>query len=220
MSSFVRNLQGQEYLTRLDHSDFSYRHYFRMFYNAGVLLLRCLCVSCIVIWTFTGVSVMTYYPDFHVNDEYIHLLARLKKKKKNLVLSWFKLFWFYLCWHKQCGWLEKKHWIQFELSVTNLLPFERMCVSVCVCMWAREREREYGFLKYLTWMPWKWTSPCWKGLWPYVNKISVSVRAPRKKCQVSWLFSEDCGLTSYGSGWCRDTTAVSVQCLWLEEGGC
>lgn len=25
---------------------------------------------------------MTYYPDFHVNDEYIHLLARLKKKKK------------------------------------------------------------------------------------------------------------------------------------------
>ena len=143
MSSFIRNLQGQEYLTGLDHSDFSYQHYFRIFYNAGVLLIRCLRVPCIVILTFTGVLVMTYYPDSHVNDVYSHLLARLKKKrKKNLVLSWFKLFRFYLSWHKQCGRLEKKHWIQFELSVTNLLSFQHMYVSMCIRASERERERE------------------------------------------------------------------------------
>ena len=63
MSPFIRHLQGQEYLTRLDHSDFSHQHYFRMFYNAGVLLVKCLHVPCVVVLTFTGVLVMTYYPD-------------------------------------------------------------------------------------------------------------------------------------------------------------
>ena len=76
---------------------------------------------------------MTYYPDFHVNDEYIHLLARLKnKKQKKLSSVLIQTVLVYLCWHKQCGRLEKKHWIQFELSVTNLLPFEHVCERVCM----------------------------------------------------------------------------------------
>ena len=57
----------------------------------------------------------------------------------------------------------------------------RVCERVCVNERAterereRERERESVFSKYSIRMPWKWTSPHWKGLWPYISKISVSV---------------------------------------------